>query len=195
MVTPLADHQKREAEYRAKLEGRDRQISALLAGASGDEFAVLLAEKAGNKTRLSDVTAALVARDQRIASLEADLAHAANENPEVAAKAKAALDGGDFDAADNLFAQMEDAGDLAVLATTHHAYSRGEIAKEPIHWADAARHYAQAARLDRSFANLKKASEYLWRKGDYAVALDSGPKLIAAAIAEFGGKTHEHTEA
>ena len=153
---------------------------------------VLQAEKAEIETRLSDVTAALGARDQLITSLEADLTRAANEYPEVAAKAKAALDGGDFDAADSLFAQMEDAGDLAVLATARHAYSRGEIAEERIRWVDAARHYGKAARLDGSFTNLKKAREFSWRNGDYAVALEFGPKLITAAIAEFGENTQEH---
>ena len=146
VVMPLADHDKREANYRTELERLHQQISALQTEASGDQLVVLQAEKAEIETRLSDVTAALGARDQLITSLEADLTRAANEYPEVAAKAKAALDGGDFDAADSLFAQMEDAGDLAVLATARHAYSRGEIAEERIRWVDAARHYGKAAR-------------------------------------------------
>ena len=153
---------------------------------------VLQAEKAEIETRLSDVTAALGAQDQLITSLEADLARAANEYPEVAAKAKAALESGDFDTADRFFAQLEDADDLAVLATARHAYSRGEIAEERIRWVDAARHYGKAARLDGSFTNLKKAREFSWRNGDYAVALEFGPKLITAAIAEFGENTQEH---
>jgi|FLOH01.1.fsa_nt_gi tetratricopeptide (TPR) repeat protein len=192
VVMPLADHDKREANYRTELERLHQQISALQTEASGDQLVVLQAEKAEIETRLSDVTAALGARDQLITSLEADLTRAANEYPEVAAKAKAALDGGDFDAADSLFAQMEDAGDLAVLATARHAYSRGEIAEERIRWVDAARHYGKAARLDGSFTNLKKAREFSWRNGDYAVALEFGPKLITAAIAEFGENTQEH---
>ena len=146
VVMPLADHDKREANYRTELERLHQQISALQTEAIGDQLVVLQAEKAEIETRLSDVTTALAARDQLITSLEADLTRAANEYPEVAAKAKAALDGGDFDAADSLFAQMEDAGDLAVLATARHAHSRGEIAEERIRWVDAARHYGKAAR-------------------------------------------------
>jgi tetratricopeptide (TPR) repeat protein len=192
VVMPLADHDKREADYRAELERLHQQISALQTEAIGDQLVVLQAEKAEIETRLSDVTTALAARDQLITSLEADLTRAANEYPEVAAKAKAALDGGDFDAADSLFAQMEDAGDLAVLATARHAFSRGEIAEERIRWADAARLYGKAAGLDGSFANLHKAREFSWRNGDYAVALEFGPKLITAAIAEFGENTQEH---
>ena len=192
VVMPLADHDKREANYRTELERLHQQISALQTEASGDQLVVLQAEKAEIETRLSDVTAALGAQDQLITSLEADLARAANEYPEVAAKAKAALESGDFDTADRFFAQLEDADDLAVLATARHAYSRGEIAEERIRWVDAARHYGKAARLDGSFTNLKKAREFSWRNGDYAVALEFGSKLITAAIAEFGENTQEH---
>ncbi|MEJ6502685.1 MAG: tetratricopeptide repeat protein [Rhodobacterales bacterium] len=192
VVMPLADHDKREANYRTELERLHQQISALQTEASGDQLVVLQAEKAEIETRLSDVTAALGARDQLITSLEADLTRAANEYPEVAAKAKAALESGDFDTADRFFAQLEDADDLAVLATARHAYSRGEIAEERIRWVDAARHYGKAAGLDGSFTNLKKAREFSWRNGDYAVALEFGSKLITAAIAEFGENTQEH---
>jgi len=84
VVMPLADHESREARYRADLETRDRKISELMSSARGDELDLLRQEKAEIATRLQDVTKTLEERDKRIQSLEADLTAIIHEAPVLA---------------------------------------------------------------------------------------------------------------
>ena len=94
------------------------------------------------------------------------------------AEARQALEAGDFSIADALFAEIEDQEMLAVERTARAAFARGDIAEQDIRWADAAEHYARAARLHPNYEHLYAASEFTSRSGDYDKAITFGQRLI-----------------
>ncbi|MBL4869646.1 MAG: tetratricopeptide repeat protein [Robiginitomaculum sp.] len=104
--------------------------------------------------------------------------------------ARQALEAGDFSIADTLFAEIEDQEMLAVERAARAAFSRGEIAAQDIRWADAAEHYARAARLHPNYEHLFYASEFAWRTGDYDKAITLGKDLLKITKTEYG-ETHE----
>ena len=94
-----------------------------------------------------------------------------------------------------MFERLEARTATEVTKNANAHYALGQIAEEQVRWADAARHYARAADLARSFANLLKAREFTWRAGDYPSALALGSALIDTAQAEFGDDTTQHATA
>ncbi|MEM6577310.1 MAG: tetratricopeptide repeat protein [Pseudomonadota bacterium] len=125
---------------------------------------------------------ALKEAQNTIADLEALLERSSNQiGTERINEAREALERGDFSIADEIFAEVEAAQELNIKEAARAAYGRGEIAEEEVRWADAAKHYARAAQLDRTFNHLFKAREFTWRAGDYTTAVRLGEDLVAAA--------------
>jgi len=109
--------------------------------------------------------------------------------------AQAALSNGDTELADRIFAEVEKMEQGSIERAADAAYQRGLIAEDEVRWADAADHFARAARLAPDFDRLLKAREFAWRAGEYGPARALGPDLIAAAIAEHGEGSAEHATA
>ncbi len=79
---------------------------------------------------------------------------------------------------DDLLAETEQKG---LLIAANAAFGRGLIAEDAVKWQDAAKHYANAARLNPTFGKLAKARVFTWRSGDYMAALRLGEDLIEVA--------------
>ena len=79
---------------------------------------------------------------------------------------------------DDLLAETEQKG---LLIAANAAFGRGLIAEDAVKWQDAAKHYANAARLNPTFGTLAKARVFTWRSGDYMAALRLGEDLIEVA--------------
>ena len=67
------------------------------------------------------------------------------------------------------------------------AFERGKLAEGEVRWADAAGHYATAARLAPTYEHLFEARAIAWRSGNHPAAPRFGDDLIRAAVAEHGG--------
>ena len=173
--------------FEAELNKRAAEVEAELATASEDERTRLEGERAEIASKLADVEGALKEREAKIRDLEALLDREGNEiGGERLAEARTALEQGDFSKADDLFAEIEAREAMAVQSAARAAYGRGEIAEEQVRWADAAVHYARAARLEPTYDSLAKAREFTSRAGDYARAAGFGAELIHVAREEFG---------
>ena len=167
-------------DYEQRLADRAAEVRREMETASEEKMAVLRAELAELERQRAEPEEALAALQTRIADLEARLSREANTlDPEKLASARAALEKGDFSLADDLFADIEARTELEVQQAARAAFGRGEVAEAEIRWADAAAHYAKAARLDPKFDTLFAAREYSWRSGDYATALRFGEDLLA----------------
>ena len=131
-----------------------------------------------------------------IAKLEDALTREGNDiGGDRMAEALKALETGDFSIADDIFAEIEDREMLAVERTARAAFARGEIAEQEIRWADAAKHYARAARLHPACDNLFSARLFAWRSGDYDKAIILGTELLVAAKTEFGDSHEKYATA
>ncbi|MEM9139644.1 MAG: tetratricopeptide repeat protein [Pseudomonadota bacterium] len=181
--------------YATRLTSRQAQIAALLAEENADTQ-TLLAEKAELERRIGDLDASFDAAKQRIADLEALLEREGNVlGAERLDLAETALKAGDFDAADALLAEIEADEDLAVKRAARAAYGRGKIAEEQVRWHDAADHYGKAARLDPTVQNLRSATEFCWRAGDYPKAEALGTEMMRIAHTEHGDRSREFSAA
>src|SRR6056297_2607792 len=157
-------------------------LEAELAEAAEAEKSQLRARIAELEKQIANPDEALAEAQKRIKDLEALLDREANQiGADRIAEAKAALEQGEYSLADDIFAEIEAKNELAVQETARAAYGRGEVAEAEVRWHDASTHYANAARLDPSFANLFKAREYAWRAGNYAAAHRHGEELLSFA--------------
>jgi len=160
------------------------ELEAELAQADQSEQDQLRARIAELERQLTEPEKALGEAKKKIKDLEDRLAREANTlDPEALASARAALEKGDFSAADALFAEIEARTELEVQQAARAAFGRGEVAEAEIRWADASAHYAKAARLDPTYDTLIKASEYVERTGDYQTAARYSEDLVAFARA------------
>ena len=75
---------------------------------------------------------------------------------------------------------------MAVQSAARAAYGRGEIAEEQVRWADAAAHFASAARLAPDYDRLNKAQQFHWRAGQNNEAARWAEELIDLAKTEIG---------
>lgn len=148
------------------------------------------------ENQLRDPEAALAKARETIASLEAALTREGNEvGNEQMAKARTALEAGDFSLADEIFAQIEAREQLAVGRVARAAFARGEIAEQQVRWAEAAEHYEKAAKMSPTADNIRKAQEFTLRAGDFDASLYWGKQLIPATIAEYGENSPNHAAA
>ncbi|WP_296765251.1 hypothetical protein, partial [Sediminimonas sp.] len=153
-----------------------------LANAQDAEKEQLRARIAELESQIANPEEALAKARERIAELEALLDREGNHiGADRIQEAKAALEQGDYSIADDIFAEIEARNELAVQETARAAHGRGEVAEAEVRWHDAARHYADAARLDPGFDTLKKAREYAWRAGNLDAAHRYGADLVAFA--------------
>ena len=174
------------------MESRYRQIAEDAKLASETEKPVLESQLHELGKMLADPIATFEEHEARMTTLGTLLDNA--ETPDEQ-EAKAALEAGDFDSAEKIFDRIKADGDLAVRKTADAAFARGQIAEEQMRWAEAAEHYAKAARLNPNFDTLYSAREFAWRSGDYTTAISLGADLIKAAIEQSGEGSHEHATA
>ena len=179
---------KYEAHLRAQL---DRVTEELLA--EKDESKALLTKKSELERRLADIDSSFAEARQRILELEALLEREGNQLGYVRLeRAEKAMSEGDFDEADKLLAEISAEGDLAVQRKARAEFGRAQIAEEQVRWADAARHYGEAARNAPSYERLRLAVRFAWKAGDYATTLALGPQFLQVAKAEHGEKSAEY---
>ena len=135
-----------------------------------------------------NIEVALAEYREKATAAEARLAELSGQVPAAQlAEAKAALGTGDLSKADAIFAEISAEEDAAIARKAEAEFGRGEIAEAEVRWADAARHYGQAARLAPGFGYLLlRRRLFAWRSGDYRNALRFGEDLIDAARDEFG---------
>ncbi|NYS23999.1 tetratricopeptide repeat protein [Rhodobacteraceae bacterium 2376] len=132
--------------------------------------------------QINDPEGAFEAERQRLADLEEKLIHEGDDlGAERLQSAIDALRRGETDQAEAIFAEIVAREALAVQRAARAEYGLGEIAEGRVDWADAARHYARAAELDPSFDHLLKASEFVWRAGDFGAALRYSEDLLGLA--------------
>ncbi|WP_297768742.1 tetratricopeptide repeat protein [uncultured Roseovarius sp.] len=153
-----------------------------LAEAAEGEKTQLRARIAELESQIANPEKSLAEARKRIADLEALLDREANHiGGDRIAEAKAALEQGDYSLADAIFAEIEARNELAISETARAAYGRGEVAEAEVRWHDAARHYADAARLNPGYDALFKARAYAWRAGHLDAAHRYGADLVALA--------------
>lgn len=182
---------KKKAELKKLIKARDKDQET-----HDKEKARLWQQIEELSKRAANPEQALKEALKKIAKLKAALAHESNNISEKRmAKARTALEAGDFSIADEIFAEIEDHETLAVERAARAVFARGEIAKQEIRWADAAKHYARAARLHPTYVSLYSAHEFVWRNGDYTNAFILGEKLIEAAKTEYGEQHEKYAEA
>ncbi|UXX84187.1 tetratricopeptide repeat protein [Roseovarius pelagicus] len=158
------------------------ELEAELTGASQDEKQQLLARIAELESQIADPEPALAESRKRIAELEALLERSGNDiGGDRLNAARAALEKGDYSIADDLFAEIEARREMEVHEAARAAYGRGEIAEAEIRWADAATHYARAARLHPEFDSLYKAVHFSQLAGEYHQAERIAEDLVTLA--------------
>lgn len=143
-----------------------------LAEAADTEKSQLRARIAELEGQIDDPEPALKEAQTRIGDLEVLLAREGNQlGGEKLDAARAALERGDYAAADDLFAEIEARAAVATQSAARAAFARGEIAEAGVRWSDAAKHYARAAELEPWVQALRKASDFARRSGDFHSAL------------------------
>lgn len=90
----------------------------------------------------------------------------------------------DYSVADEIFAEVEERQRLEVEQASRAAFGRGEIAEAEVRWADAATHYARAARLADTLDTLYKAALFAKLAGDYKSSLRFAEDMVAKARAK-----------
>ena len=152
--------------------------------AHGAERAALEDKIADLNRQLANPEEALAQLHARILQLEETLDGLGNNiSSDRITAAKATMERGDFSLADALFAEVEAREELAVQNTASAAFGRGEVAEAEIRWPDAAIHYARAAKLNETFENLRKASDFSQRSGEYEQAAYFSARLVKLARA------------
>ena len=179
-------------DYETRLRKRETELREDLAAAHAGEKAQLQAQIDELTTRRANPEAAFAAFKTRIEELETQLGNAASQLEQ---DARDALDAGDLDRAEDLFAQIQHAQDMAIKKAADAAFARGRIAEEQIRWSDALTHYADAARLSPNFKTLHNHWKLLWKLGEYQAALPIADQLETAAISEFGTDSEQHATA
>jgi len=174
-------------EYEARQQRRGEEIAARLVGASEEDRARLASEKTELARRLAGIETSYAKAQETIAELREAAERYGNAlGAEKLEEARRIFEEGDFDAADSLFAHVEDAGDLEVERTAAAAFQRGKIAEEQVRWADAAEHYAKAARLAPDYGRLNKAQQFYLRAGQLHEAARWAEELVDLAKTEIG---------
>lgn len=108
-------------------------------------------------------------------------------------EATAALVAGDGRPAEAMLAELQAMNTGPADQAARLALAQGLIAEEAMRWSDAARHYAQAARLDPDLRSLQKARALACRTGDLTAAFRLGKGLMV--LAETAGTPAERAMA
>ncbi|MEL7275974.1 MAG: tetratricopeptide repeat protein, partial [Pseudomonadota bacterium] len=186
---PLGDGADRAFDY---LVERIKVLEQELAEAQGHETrALLLAELDALRARVADKDETVAELRATIADLKSRIGNAPGPDADAA---RAALNDGDLDTAQDAFERISAAADIAVMRKADAEFALGEIAEQQVRWHDAARHFADAARLRSSWKSLNKAADYAERVGNYSEAEALSIAERNAAIAEFGEASAEEVE-
>ena len=179
-------------KYEAQQQKLRERILIEMKEATGAERERLLAEKAAVEAKLADLETSYQQAQALIAELEASLERYGNElAPELVKDAEAALEAGDFTAAERLFERITDQGEMEVEKTATAYFRRGQIAEEQVRWGDAARHFSRAADVAPNYDRLNKAGEFLLRAGQSGEAIRYFEDLVALAEREHGPESAE----
>ncbi|MFO1141198.1 MAG: tetratricopeptide repeat protein [Amaricoccus sp.] len=174
-------------QHEMALERREARVRADLERAHAAEKALLQRELEEIRRQMGDLQGSFENRRSELVEAQAAVDRLTGQVPTVRLdEAYRALGQGETAAADALFAQVEAMASATIDRAATAAFERGKLAETDIRWADAARHYATAARLAPNFPRLFKAREYAWRSGDYIGAFRLGEDLTEAAEAEHG---------
>ncbi len=164
-----------EEMHRQALDDREARVRAEMAQAHGEELALLTRQLQAIQSDRDNLAESFARTVEELRLLRLRLNDFAPLLPrEQLEAAQAALYDGERAAADALLAELQAQTADSVTLAAQAAFLRGQIAESEIRWADAARYYAEAARLNPSFDHLKKAHEFAWRMGDYPAALRHG---------------------
>ena len=154
------------ATFAAMQERGLEQARRQLVAAHGEERKRLEDKIDALNARLADPDRALAEQQAIITRLEAQLSRQVYKlGGDAINDAKAALEAGDFTKARALFETLAAETEPDVQAHAQAAFALGEIAEAEIRWADAAAHYARAARLNPTAEALHKATDLMERPG------------------------------
>jgi tetratricopeptide (TPR) repeat protein len=162
------------------------------------------------RAELAEANRALVATVWQIANLPWDAAFAprlsrivvtlteaaqtlGQVNPTRLAEALAALQAGSAAPADDILTELSTPNTAPAGLAARMAYAQGLIAEAALRWADAARHFAQAARLNPDLPSLAKARDLACQTGDLTGAFRLGTGLMV--LAETSGRAEDRAAA
>jgi tetratricopeptide (TPR) repeat protein len=127
-------------------------------------------------------------RAERLAEIGQTLAEAAQGPGQVGlvrlTEAVAALRSGAAGPAAEILAELSAQNAAPAEQAARLAFAQGLIAEAALRWPEAARHYAQAARLDPDLRSLQKARDLACRTGDLTGAFRLGTALMVLAETE-----------
>ena len=166
-------------QFDAILVAREARVRARLEHADAKDRAVLQSQLDELTRQKADIDQSLEAERARIADLEARLTLEGNDlDADKLDAARAALETGDYSAADDLFAEIEARAAIAVQSAARAAFARGQIAEAEVRWADAATHYAARRAMNRHWTTCSRRANLPTGPGDYAAALGFGKAAL-----------------
>ena len=183
---------RREAQLKAELEQRFAETQR----ANEAERKLLGLELAEVQRQRADLEASYEKTVQELANLRARISDIGTgiEQAKIE-EAREALVRGDRSAADALFAEVERLEQERIDRAAEAAFQRGLIAEQEIRWADAADHFAKAARLVPSDGTLFKAQSLAWKAGRYQTGYRFAVERTELTPSLFGEKSLEHATA
>jgi tetratricopeptide (TPR) repeat protein len=173
-----------QEDFLATLTRREGELRADLERAHGAEQALLQAQLDVVLTEKADVETAYRQTLEELGRLQETLRGFEGKVPAAQLQAaENALNRGERQLADEIFAQVERNSEQAVADAARAAFGRGEIAEAEVRWHDAATHYTRAASLDPTPQTLHKATHFAQLAGDYARAERLAADYLALARA------------
>ena len=183
-------------EHEAILARRESQLRSDLERAHTAEKALIQKQLDEVLRQMADVGASYEARKAELKRAMATLDEVAAGLPQAKLDAaRRALGEGDTAKADALFAEVQAMEAQAIERAAAAAFERGKLAKSDIRWADAAGHFADAARLAPTYDHLYAARQTAWRRATIPLRFASPRILLKAAVAEHGERSAEHAAA
>ena len=183
-VLTFEQHEKNVRERVATAEDK-------LRAATENDRVLIEAQLTEAHKRATDLEVDFARKQAELDTAHDRLARLHNEmETETIEAAKRALDTGDTELADSLFAEAQEkltaqADDIAAEAAKL-AFERGRIAEDDIRWHDADKHYGEAARLAPTYDTVLKAGEFAYKCGAYQRAERLWVLLVERAETEFG---------
>ncbi|MEP3786709.1 tetratricopeptide repeat protein [Ascidiaceihabitans sp.] len=176
---------ERLAELRSDLQDKFDAIKRADSAEAQIEIMTLQRKVQEYERRVANPEFAYKEYQDRIAALEKLLEDATVDIGENRIRnAQVALEGGDHSKADEIFDEVIEVETRAAQRLADAHFGKGVIAEEAVRWADAATHYARAARLADTLDTLFKAAHFAKLAGDYKSSLRFAEDMVAKARAE-----------
>lgn len=176
---------ERLAELRSDLQDKFDAIKRADSAEAQIEIMTLQRKVQEYERRVANPEFAYKEYQDRIAALEKLLEDATVDIGENRIRnAQVALEGGDHSKADEIFDEVIEVETRAAQRLADAHFGKGVIAEEAVRWADAATHYARAARLADTLDTLYKAAHFAKLAGDYKSSLRFAEDMVAKARAE-----------